>query len=120
MFECLNCWLWTSFSLLPSVEKSGHSQKRWFNNIQATCLSSPIFDFEQQWILKIPAVKNGLLGFSISTTETYLKFPVSNKSCPYSELFWSVFSRIRIEYEEILRIFSYSVRMRENTDLNKF
>ena len=29
---------------------------------------------------------------------------------------WSVFSRIRTEYGEILRISPYSVRMRENTD----
>ena len=33
--------------------------------------------------------------------------------------FWSVFSRIRIEYEEIFRISPYSVRMRENTDQEK-
>ena len=37
---------------------------------------------------------------------------------PYSELFWSVFSRIRTEYGEILRISPYSVQMRENTDQN--
>ena len=37
---------------------------------------------------------------------------------PYSELFWSVFSRIRTEYREIRKISSYSVRMQENTDLN--
>ena len=40
------------------------------------------------------------------------------KKCPYSELFWSVFSRIRTEYGEILRISPYSVQMRENTDQN--
>ena len=34
----------------------------------------------------------------------------------YSELFWSVFSLIRTEYGEILRISPYSVRMRENMD----
>ena len=34
----------------------------------------------------------------------------------YSEFFWSVFSRIRTEYEEILRISLYSVQMLENTD----
>ena len=34
--------------------------------------------------------------------------------CPYSELFWSAFSRIRTEYGEIL----YSARMRENADEN--
>ena len=36
--------------------------------------------------------------------------------CPYSEFFWSVFSRILTEYRGILRISPYSVRMRENTD----
>ena len=40
------------------------------------------------------------------------------KKCPYLELFWSVFSRIRTEYREILRISAYSVWMRENTDQN--
>ena len=38
--------------------------------------------------------------------------------CSDSRLFWSVFSRIRTEYREILRISPYSVRMRENTDQN--
>ena len=33
--------------------------------------------------------------------------------------FWSVFSRIRTKYGEILCISPYSVRMWENTDLNK-
>ena len=33
--------------------------------------------------------------------------------------FWPVFSRIRTEYREILRISPYSVRIRENTDHKK-
>ena len=33
--------------------------------------------------------------------------------------FWSIFSRIRIEYRGILRISLYSVRMQENTDQKK-
>ena len=37
---------------------------------------------------------------------------------PYSELFWSAFSRIQTEYGEIFRISPYSVRMRENADQN--
>ena len=41
-----------------------------------------------------------------------------DKKCPYSGLFWSVFSRIRTELGEMLRISPYSVRMRENTDQN--
>ena len=40
------------------------------------------------------------------------------KKCPYSKLFWSVFSRIRTEYREIRSISPYSVQMRENTDQN--
>ena len=35
------------------------------------------------------------------------------EKCSYSEFFWSVFSRICIEYREILHISPYSVRMRE-------
>ena len=42
------------------------------------------------------------------------------KKCPYSEFFWSPFSRILTEYGEILRISPYSVQMPENTDQNNF
>ena len=45
--------------------------------------------------------------------------PLLRKKCPYSELFWSTFSRIRTEYGEIC-ISSYLVRMRENADQNNF
>ena len=38
------------------------------------------------------------------------------KKCPYSEILWSVFSRIRTEYEDLLRKSPYSVRMREKID----
>ena len=38
------------------------------------------------------------------------------EKCPYSEFFWSVFSRNQAEYEEIQSISTYSVRMRENTN----
>ena len=41
------------------------------------------------------------------------------KSAQIRSSFWSVFSRIRTEYGEILRISPYSVRMRENTDQKK-
>ena len=37
------------------------------------------------------------------------------KSVQIESNFWSVFSRIRAEYGEILRISPYSVRLRENT-----
>ena len=38
------------------------------------------------------------------------------EKCSYLEFFWSVFSHIRTEYGEILRVSPYSIRMRENTD----
>ena len=59
------------------------------------------------------------------TLSIYVLYPGSEtlrKKCPYSELFQSAFSRIRIEYGEILRILRispYSVRMWENADQNK-
>ena len=40
------------------------------------------------------------------------------KKCPYSKLFWSIFSRIRTEYGDIRSISSFSVRIRENTKQN--
>ena len=40
------------------------------------------------------------------------------KKCTYSELFWSVFSRIRTEYGEMQSISPYLVQIRENTDQN--
>ena len=40
------------------------------------------------------------------------------KKRPYSELFWSTFSRIQTKYGEMPCISPYSVRMRENTDQN--
>ena len=40
------------------------------------------------------------------------------ETCPYSELFWSTFSYIRSEFEEILRISPYSVRLQKNVDHN--
>ena len=41
------------------------------------------------------------------------------KKCPYSDLFWSAFSRTRTKCREILSISPYSVRMWENGDQNK-
>ena len=38
------------------------------------------------------------------------------KNCPYLELLWSAFSRIRTVYWEIRSISPYSVRMLENVD----
>ena len=38
-----------------------------------------------------------------------------HEKCPYSEFFWSVFSRIRTEYGDLFRKSPYSVQMLENT-----
>ena len=49
----------------------------------------------------------------------YIHFLGRNLHCVKSVqiriFFWSIFSRIRIEYGEIRSIFPYSVKMRENT-----
>ena len=50
----------------------------------------------------------------MSNINIFARFCV--KSVQIRSFFWSVFSRIRNEYGEILSIFPYSVRMRENTD----
>ena len=42
------------------------------------------------------------------------------KKCPYSELFWSAFSRIRTEYGQILRIQSKGGKMRTIITLNTY
>ena len=39
-----------------------------------------------------------------------------HEKCPCQEFFWSIFSRIRIKYGEVLRISPNSVRIRKNTD----
>ena len=48
----------------------------------------------------------------------YLQENTLCKVCPYSELFRSVFSRIRTDYGRIRRIFPHLVRMWENTYQN--
>ena len=50
--------------------------------------------------------------------ENYLKQQTLRRKSPYSELFWSAFSRIRTGYGEIRSISPYLVRMRENADQN--
>ena len=47
-----------------------------------------------------------------------LQHGVLRKKCPYSELFWSAFSRIRTQYREIRSTSPHSVRMLENKDQN--
>ena len=39
-----------------------------------------------------------------------------SKKCPYSELFWSAYPRIRTEYGDLQIKSPYSVQMRKNKD----
>ena len=45
-------------------------------------------------------------------------YPSLRVKRPYSEWFWSAYSRIRTEYKGILRTSAHSVQMQENTDQN--
>ena len=62
--------------------------------------------------LKISKVKYARKEYGFSVTHTL------HEKCPYSELFWSLFSCIRTEYGKILLISLYLVRMWENMDQN--
>ena len=48
----------------------------------------------------------------------FTKLITLREKYPYSELFWSAFSRIRTEYGEIRSISPYSVELQENADQN--
>ena len=64
-------------------------------------------------------VRGCSLGIGSAFVEYHISPPRRDKY-PYSEFFWSVFSRIRTEYGEILCISLYSAQMRENMDLKTF
>ena len=55
---------------------------------------------------------------ALSNATMLTSFTTLREKCPYSELFWSTFSRIRTEQGEIVRISPYLVQMRENADQN--
>ena len=65
-------------------------------------------------------IKNEKLPKFSKNTFVILSRTSLRKKCPYSELFWLAFSRIRTEYGEIQSISPYPVRMRENADQNNF
>ena len=52
----------------------------------------------------------------------YLLSPLLREKYPYSEFFWSLFSRIRTEYGEILRIQSkyWKIQTRKTPNTNTF
>ena len=53
--------------------------------------------------------------FKFESNQRKIASGTLRKKCLYSELFWSVLSRIRTEYREIQSISLHSIRMRENT-----
>ena len=59
-----------------------------------------------------------LRSFCCQVFQTYTYFTQADTKCPYSELFWSWFSRNRSKYGEILCISPYYVQMRESEDQN--
>ena len=86
-------------------------------NPQSSMQILPISCF-QIWKLKTDD-ENPLEVWCIFVIETILiKLKSLRKKCPCLKLFWSVFSRIWIEYREARNISPYLVTMRENADQN--
>ena len=73
--------------------------------------------FSGRGIVRIPFSKTTKM-FSLNKCRILKIYKTNSlrKKCPDSELFWSVFSRIRTEYGKIRSTSPYSVRMRENAD----
>ena len=86
------CYFWTLRQLNWSSIVASFSLARCFVTL---LVSVQMFEMRRAWEYGIFFLKDAL-----------------REKCPYSEFFWSVFSRIRTEYGEILRISPYSVRMR--------
>ena len=100
-------------------------------------LRTPVFIEHHRWLLLISVLNTGSK-FNVHKTFgrrlyprscpwlNYVLYPEGynctsislRKKCPYPELFWSVFSRIRTVYGEVPSISPYSVRMRKNTYQN--
>ena len=72
----------------------------------------PTYSIDSFGFKNMPSTDNILLWYA------KMKQPVLRKKYPYSELFGSIFSRIRTEYGGIRSISTYLVRMREITDHN--
>ena len=78
----------------------------------------PMFPIYTPENIRKPLVFHVFRGYKIrSKARNGLIFKTdTGQKCPYSEFFWSVSSRIRIEYGDIRSISPYSVRIWENTD----
>ena len=99
-FSGSHSFQWKSFLLVEAIPSSGsHSFQQ-----------KPFFQWKP-FILVVAVSFNGSHSFQ---WKPFLLHCV--KSVQMQNLFWSVFSRIRIEYGEIRSTSPYSVRMRENKD----
>ena len=117
-------WYWPKtkqFIKHPELKKDS-------NNI------SSVFTWAREWLHWLPCfwscisifVKNlyfsrrtywhqSIFGALATNAYVYWNYILSEK-CPYSDFFWSVFSRIRTKYGEIRSFSPDSVRMRRNMD----
>ena len=89
--------------------------------VSNTCKRAYVFSVYKFWYFDVSKQMSLKLTFSgipqvfVHNSSCSRRCSLSEK-CPYLDLFWSAFSRIRTEYGKILRISPYSVRMRENTE----
>ena len=122
----VNLWNWSVLQTLLARKRfllcHAHLHLPNFSNLHQK-FAYVFFKKMENCTLKVTdeSPKLSLLVIIISLRRFYdsgqFKWLVSlSKKCPYSEFFWSVYSRFRTEYREILRISPYSIWMRENTD----
>ena len=78
----------------------------YWNRTSARLFSSKFASYFQNSFLRTPL--QGCFCYYLFVVESL------RKKCPYSELFWPAFSRIRTENGKILRISPNLVQMREN------
>ena len=123
------CKLWIAVTLRPETSTVFNSKIEYFYGERVKHLSITFsrhsrINFEYIHNVNPAFYQRFLDNFRCDKTETLawnrLKswWLTLRKKYRYSELFWSVFSRIRTEYGEILLISLYLVQMRENTDHN--
>ena len=103
----ITCCIWSPRSVASSKNLTKTSVKR--NQFVAEKSSTSTF-VELRWIVYGCRVGKIIIQYLFDRRSL-------GKKCPYSELFWSVFSCIWTEYLR-LRISPYSVQMQENTDQN--
>ena len=104
------------FELTPLYPYMNRFYLNWFISTSSCqllkCLLRKVGSYFLEIILKSHSIA------SVSSTSRNYHLRSLRKNCPFSELFWFVFSRIRTEYRELLHISPYSVQMRENANQN--